>query len=161
MKRVAIEALANLQARLGICLIGYVVMPEHLHVLAYPHRKGEATPIPIGAVLQCFKQYLGRHGRQRLRDVWRQQGSLWSEPLNQWARGALGEQAIMHTRGHDRNIFTERELREKLDYCHKNPITRGLTPNASEWKWSSFRFYEFADCSILAMDWDGAWPILW
>ena len=49
----------------------------------------------------------------------------------------------MSTRGYDRNIFTERELREKLDYCHMNPITRGLVGDAADCKWSSYRFYEF------------------
>ena len=49
----------------------------------------------------------------------------------------------MNTRGYDRNIFTEGELHEKLDYCHKNPITRGLVGYAADWKWSSYRFYEF------------------
>jgi len=46
MKRVAIDAFNHLQVRLGICLVGYVIMPEHLHVLIYPHRRGEDTPLP-------------------------------------------------------------------------------------------------------------------
>lgn len=33
MKRVVIEALRALQTTLGVCLVGYVVMPEHVHVL--------------------------------------------------------------------------------------------------------------------------------
>jgi hypothetical protein len=136
-------------------------MPEHLHALVYPHRRGHDVPVPIGDILQTFKQYLGRHGKGRLRDVWRRQGQLWSAPLNRWANGAFAKREVMNTRGYDRNIFTEHDLREKLDYCHKNPITRGLVPNAVEWKWSSFRFYEFGDRSVLAMDRDGAWPIQW
>jgi hypothetical protein len=31
-------------------------------------------------------------------------------------------QQVMNTRGYDRNKFTKRELRQKLDYCHKNPL---------------------------------------
>lgn len=70
MKRVVIEALRVLQRRLGVCLVGYVVMPEHVHVLLYPHAKGDDVPIPIPSGLQAFKQFIGRHGKQRLRDVW-------------------------------------------------------------------------------------------
>jgi len=67
----------------------------------------------------------------------------------------------MNTRGYDRNIFTADELREKIDYCHKNPLTRGLVGDPADWKWSSYRFYEFGDASVLSMDWDGRWPIEW
>ncbi len=161
MKRVVIEALRALQTTLGVCLVGYVVMPEHVHVLLYPHARGTDVPIPIGNVLQVFKQYVGRHGKERLRDVWRRRQRLWSEPLNRWAQGSFDKQEVMNTRGYDRNIFTERELREKLDYCHKNPVTRGLVGDAAVWKWSSYRFHEFGDCSVLPMDWNGCWPIEW
>ena len=87
-------------------------MPEHLHVLLYPHVRGNDVPNPIANVLQAFKQYVGRHGKQRLRDVWRKRKRLWSEPLNRWARGSFDKQDVMNTRGYDRNIFTERELPE-------------------------------------------------
>lgn len=161
MKRVVIDALRRLQLQLDICLIGYVIMPEHLHILLLPHRRGEDEPTPIGSVLQCFKQYVGRHGKKRLREVWRKQKSLWSPPLNKWARGEFDKQEIMSTRGFDRNIFTERELRQKLDYCHKNPIARGLVDRAEQWPWSSYRFYMAGDESVLAMNWNGAWPVEW
>ena len=161
MKWIVIEALRKLQTSMGVCLIGYVIMPEHLHVLVYPHRRGDDIPIPIGKALQTFKQYLGRQGKERLRNIWRQQKRLWSEPLNRWANGDFDKQDIMNTRGYDRNIFTERGLHEKLDYCHKNPITRGLVAGAADWKWSSYRFYERADLSVLTMDWNGRWPIEW
>jgi hypothetical protein len=112
-------------------------------------------------VLQCFKQYVGRHGKKRLRDVWRTRGCLWSPPLNQWATGKFDKQEVMNARGYDHNIFTREVLHEKLAYCHKNPLTRGLVRDSAEWKWSSYRFYEFGDRSVLAMDWDGNWPIRW
>ena len=68
---------------------------------------------------------------------------------------------VMNTRGYDRNIFTERELCRKVDYVRKNSSTRGLVETAEAWPWSSYRCYAMCDASILAMDWDGAWPILW
>ncbi len=161
MKLVAIEALRLLQSTLGICLVGYVIMPEHVHVLIYPHTKHTDVPIPIGNVLQIFKQYIGRHGKERLRVVWRSQQCLWSEPLNRWAQGSHRNKKVMNTRGYDRNISTESKLHEKLDYCHKNPITRGLVSIAADWKWSSYRFYEFGDRSLISMDWNGSWPMEW
>ena len=161
MRRVVIEALRMLQQRFGICLIGYVVMPEHVHVLLFPHARGEDTPLPISRLLHRFKQHVGFYGKQRLRQIWREHGRLWSEPLNEWATGPRDEQTVWTTRGYDFNITEHKALLTKLDYCHKNPVTRVLAERPEDWPWSSYRFYEFGDSSLLAMDWDGAWPIVW
>lgn len=161
MKRVVVSALRHLQQKRGICLLAYVIMPEHLHILLYPHRRGEDTPIPISRLLRDFKQHIGFFGKERLRQVWRNQGRLWSEPLNRWAHGEFDKQDIMNTRGHDRNIFSQKELHEKIDYIHKNPITRGLVAGAADWKWSSYRYYALGDASVLEMNWDGKWPMVW
>ena len=48
----------------------------------------------------------------------------------------------------------------KLDYMHRNPITRGLVERAEQWRWSSDQFYEFGDDSLIAIDWDGPWPLV-
>ena len=64
-------------------------------------------------------------------------------------------------RRHLFNVYRFKKLREKLDYCHRNPITRGLVDRPEQWCWSSYRYYELDDRSVLAMDWDGQWPIIW
>jgi len=161
MKRVVVDALRQLQARFGICLVAYVIMPEHVHVMLYPHVSGGDQPVPVSRLWQAFKQHVGFYGKECLRELWRERGRLWSEPLNQWAHGATGKRQIMETRGYDFNIDRHDTLLQKIDYCHKNPVTRGLVAGAADWPWSSFRFYESGDRSVLAMDWDGQWPIVW
>jgi hypothetical protein len=49
---------------------------------------------------------------------------------------------------------------EKLDYMRKNPITRGLVDRPEQRAWSSYRYYEFGDELLIAMDWDASWPIV-
>ena len=161
MKRVVINGLRRLQERFGICLIGYVVMPDHVHVLLYPHARTSDEPVPVATLLHAFKKDVGFDGKARLRDIWRRDGKLWSPSLNQWARGEFGKQSIWTTRGYDFNIDRGDTLLTKLDYCHKNPVTRELVTGAVDWHWSSFRYYELDDGSVLAMDWDGEWPIVW
>ena len=67
----------------------------------------------------------------------------------------------MNARGYDFNVERHKTLLEKIDYCHKNPVTRELVGHPQDWPWSSFRFYELDDRSTLSMDWDGSWPIVW
>jgi putative transposase len=38
-------------------------------------------------------------------------------------------------------VFTEKKMREKLDYMHNNPVRRGLAASPGDWPWSSWRFY--------------------
>lgn len=161
MKQVAVDGLKVVQADFNICLVGYVIMPDHVHVLIYPHAHGCDTPINISKLLNRFKQHTGYYGKACLRDYWHQHDRLWSEPLNQWARGTLDRQDLWNPRGYDFNIDRQHTLLEKLEYCHKNPITRGLVDAPEDWPWSSYRFYEMDDRSALTMDWNGQWPIIW
>jgi len=58
---------------------------------------------------------------------------------NAWATGGKNEQTIWNIRGYDFNVRTHKTLLEKLDYCHKNPLTRALVDRAEDWPWSSYR----------------------
>jgi len=161
LKRVVLDGLRHLQTDFGVCLIGYVIMPEHVHVLLYPHERDRDDPIPISNLLHAFKRHVSHYGKEALRAYWRQHAALWSEPLNRWARGEFETRAVWFKRGYDFNVFRHRTLLEKLDYCHKNPITRGLVDRPEQWRWSSYCYYEMGDHSLLSMDWDGSWPIQW
>ena len=127
MKHIVVDAFRILQSRLDVCLIAYVIMPEHLHLIVFPHAKGDDQPIPISKLLHAFKQHIGFHGKRCLRDHWRRYGKLWSQPLNAWARGEFDKQIIMNARGYDFNIDQHKALRQKIDYCHKNPSRAGLS----------------------------------
>jgi len=161
MKRLVVDGLRLLQTDLKVCLIAYVVMPDHVHFIVLPHARATAEPIPISVVLHRFKKHVGIEAKACLRRIWRRKGRLWADPLNQWATGAYPRQVVLNTRGYDFNITEHGTLLEKIDYCHKNPITRGLVESPEQWRWSSYRFYERNDRSLLSMDWDGAWPIEW
>jgi putative transposase len=97
----------------GFCVTGYVVMPEHVHLLvSEPERRTLAT------ALQMLKQNVGRE----LRDL-ANGGPFWLE------------------RYYDFNVYSERKRIEKLRYIHRNPVMRGLVINPEDWEWSSYRHY--------------------
>ena len=55
--------------------------------------------------------------------------------------------------GYDRNIHTENELEEKIVYIHENPVRRGLVLQATDWRWSSARWYAGVRTGQLEVDW--------
>jgi putative transposase len=110
-------------------VVGYVVMPEHVHLLlSEPER---ADP---GTVIQALKQ---RFARAVLRDLrgrcMPEQASLWNEPLAQ--------SHIWQARFYDFLVYTKKKRMEKVHYMHRNPVTRGLVLEPEQWRWSSFRDY--------------------
>ncbi len=120
---------------------------------------GADGPVGVSTVLHDLKQCVGRHGKEALRLIWREAQSLGRPPMDAWALG-FGVKPFWKTRAHDFNVTTEKTLHASLDYIHKNPITRGLVEQAEQWVWSSYRYYEYDDDSVIAMDWDGSWPIV-
>lgn len=54
----------------------------------------------------------------------------------------------------EKEIFTERFLRQKLNYIHRNPIRAGMMDDPSEYPYSSYRNYVDEDDSLIEIDRD-------
>jgi putative transposase len=110
-------------------VVGYVVMPEHVHLLlSEPER---ADP---GTVVQVLKQRFARTVLRELRGRRKpEQAALWNEPLTQ--------SRVWQARFYDFLVYTKKKRMEKLHYMHRNPVARGLVLEPQQWAWSSFRDY--------------------
>jgi putative transposase len=98
----------------GFRVVGFVVMPEHFHLLM-----SEPDCGTVSTVLQVVKQRFARK-------------------VN-WVAGS--EQQIFQRRFYDFNVYSARKVEEKVAYIHLNPVRRGLAESAVEWVWSSAGFY--------------------
>ena len=94
------------------CVLGYVVMPEHAHLLVSEPEKAD-----LATAVQALKQSVSR--RLALRAA---------EPFWQ-------------ARYYDFNVWSDQKRIEKLRYIHRNPVRRGLVAKPEDWPWSSFRHY--------------------
>ena len=59
---------------------------------------------------------------------------------------------VCQRRFYDFNVWTDRKIREKLDYMPNNPVERRLVEKPGDWPWSNWRSYYLQDSSVLAMD---------
>jgi putative transposase len=113
-KNLFVKILGEVRARLGFQLIGYVVMPEHVHLLI------DETPKALPAkVIQVLKQRVSRRLRGKRRSA---QGQL----ALQFPGDPGDHRRFWQRRYYDFNVYSEKKLREKLDYMHANPVTRNL-----------------------------------
>jgi REP element-mobilizing transposase RayT len=65
---------------------------------------------------------------------------------------ADGRPAIWQRRCYDHNCREPHIVVEKINYCHKNPVTRGLVALPDDWPWSSSRWYSGAGEVMLEID---------
>jgi putative transposase len=93
----------------GCYVTGYVVMPEHVHLLiSEPERN------TLSVVIQMLKQ-------------------ITSHKLK-----LEGSARFWRTRYYDFPVWSEGERVEKLRYIHRNPLKRGLVARPEQRRWSSF-----------------------
>ena len=143
-RNVFVAALTRIRERYHFLLVGYVVMPEHVHLLISEEPK--CTP---SLVLKVLKQRVSRDlRRQRLRVPAGQMGLPFKD-------GAAELPRFWQPRFYDFNVYSARKIREKLEYMHDNPVKRGLVGNPGEWVWSSFKSYEKGEGGLALIDFAG------
>lgn len=105
------EMLERLRQRHHFYVFGYVLMPEHVHLLLSEPEK-LSLAFTIGALKTEVSKRSGLEG-----------GNFWQR------------------RYYDFNVFTYQKFTEKLKYIHRNPVKRGLVERPEEWQWSSYCHY--------------------
>ncbi len=121
--------------------IGYVVMLEHVHLLLSEPKKG--TP---SKVLQVLKQKVSRALRGRGTNSVPGQLSL------AFPRRAGDSTAFWQRRFYDFNVWSEKKLKEKLEYMHANAVSRKLVVHPKEWPWSSWSYYAKGEKGLIRID---------
>jgi len=125
-----LKILAQVRDRYDFALIGYVVMPEHIHLLISEPNIGNPSD-----VMKALKQRVSRALREKRR------GGIKGQ-MEFWGRNDLERYAhFWQRRFYDFNVWSTKKRNEKLNYIHFNPVNRGLAQTPKDWMWSSYRFY--------------------
>jgi putative transposase len=119
-------ALERVRQQNELCVYGYVVMPEHVHLLVSEPERGT-----LAQAMQSLKQGVARRLALRAAD------SFWQ------------------ARYYDFNVWSERKFAQKLRYIHRNPVERGLVARPEHWAWSSFRHYVSGDSGRVEIESQG------
>jgi len=120
-REVFLKVLEEVRRRYQCVVIGYVVMPEHVHLLV-----SEPQQRPLATAIQALK--LGFSRRLLAEERRPHPGRKTRETL-----GAH----VWQARYYDFNVSTSAKRVEKLRYIHRNPVRRGLVEVPEQWPWSS------------------------
>jgi putative transposase len=106
------QTLERVRVWYGCYIAGYVVMPEHVHLLI-----SEPERSKLSVAIQMLKQITSQELRAKhLSRFWQ-------------------------VRYYDFPVWSEAKRIGKLRYIHRNPVERGLVESPEDWKWSSFVHY--------------------
>jgi putative transposase len=134
--------LAEVRTQYQFAVIGYVVMPEHVHLLLSEPRKRDPS-----IVVQLLKQRVSRRLRRRISTrTSTQQLRLWRD------LSGANHRSFWQRRFYDFNVWSRKKRTEKLNYMHMNPVKRGLVPDPKLWPWSSYRFYQYGEENLCTPD---------
>jgi putative transposase len=136
-----LKILEQVRGRCAASVVGYVVMPEHVHLLLSEPRKGT-----LAKLLQVLKQRVSHAMRRRRRRRVSGQLSLafpasCAELRRFWQR-----------RYYDFNVYSAQKIREKLDYIHSNPVKRKLVMHPKDWPWSSWACYARGEQGVVRIE---------
>jgi putative transposase len=129
-----VTALTNARDKHRFKLVAWVVMPEHVHVILVPGGEIDSRGSSLPAILIGLKKPLSETIIARWRALkWNKIAAVTDSRgrVHFWQPGG----------GFDRNVRDADELAREVRYIHQNPVTRGLVPHASDWPWSSARWY--------------------
>ncbi len=109
--------------------MAWVIMPEHFHLLLRPAAEQTAATI-----LRRLKAPFARRVLARWREL--------DAPVIPRIRARSGQLHFWQVGGgYDRNLVSQAEVLEKINYIHANPVRRGLAATPTEYRWSSAAHY--------------------
>ncbi len=132
-------------------VIGYVIMPNHLHYIIWPESK-----YFISNILRDFKKHTAkqiieqlkydkREGRiqnpayQLPRGIPNPASSEWTKTMLNtfYLNSSKQEFRVWQPNNWVENIYSERFLEQKLNYIHDNPVRAGFVINPEDFPYSS------------------------
>ena len=126
-----LSSLETARHRRKFALLGYLMMPNHLHILFAP-----LAPDTLSNVLREIKISAAK----RILAARKASGAFWQP------------------RSFDRIIRTRDDFDKALLYIHLNPVTANLVDDPSKWRWSSWFGWNPSGAPPLPID-KIEWPI--
>ena len=137
--------LEQTRKRYRFVVVGYVVMPEHFHLLITEPEVG--TPSTVMQVLKQRSAHALLPKRKR------------SDPRQPNLFAELPREPFWQARFYDFNVWTSKKRIEKLRYMHRNPVKRGLVGSPEQWRCSSYRFYRLDEPGLVRVN--EGWGKIW
>lgn len=144
---IVIENLKFYRKKYGFALYGYVIMPDHYHILINTWGK-----YGIEKVKEDMNKFIAR---QIILDL-KTRHAKELEKFRVESAPRKGHRAheyrIFQKGGVDVELLSLKKVMEKIEYMHKNPIRADLVQSIEEYKFSSACNYYLDEHSLIELD---------
>ncbi|NQT23950.1 transposase [candidate division KSB1 bacterium] len=143
--QIIINSLNYCRANKGLLLLGFIIMPTHMHMVTSNH-----SDTILSEIMRDFRAYTSRKIRKQLeldgresflkvfensaRNLPKQQYRIWQEDYHPVA------------------LYSEDWFHQKMNYMHDNPVRIGFVDLPEHWKYSSARNWILDDDRLISID---------
>jgi putative transposase len=128
-----LEALEFARRKWSFDLWGYVLMPEHVHLLIYLRE----PELKAGKIAGEIKESVGRRAIAYIEAY----APQWLSRITTCEGQRIRRRFWQPGGDYDRNVVEPSTVHQMIDYIHANPVRRGLVASIEDWQWSSARWY--------------------
>jgi putative transposase len=147
-----LSVLERMRIRYQFVVVGYVIMPEHIHLLiSEPQEKNPST------VMQALKLGFARRVLVQSKPQAKRRVDAAQTDLIEHVPQRICPQRVWQKRFYDFNVWTEHKRVEKLGYMHRNPVQRGLVESPELCRWSSYRACSLGEAGPVKIN---GWEVL-
>ncbi|MBI5184527.1 MAG: transposase [Nitrospinae bacterium] len=139
---IILQSLKFCQKEKGLEIYGYVIMPNHFHLLA-GHKTRKAMP----GIIRDMKKHTAKEIIKYLKGLGTYGEMPWIRPFH-----AEKPSMVWQPGYHPQAVFSQPVFSEKLKYIHGNPVKQGFVERPEHWKYSSARNYILDDHSLVVLD---------
>ena len=145
---VLVESVNYCRENKGMELYCYCFMPSHIHFI---FRSAKEEPSEL---LRDFKKYTSRkliqvieNNPQESRKEW----LLWMFKRAGKKNATTTQYQFWQQHNKPIELWSEKVIKQKINYIHNNPVVCGFVVNPEDWKYSSARNYQ-DDFTVLEID---------
>ena len=136
-RQIILDSLSYLRTNKRTQLNAFVVMSTHVHAVLWPE-----DGINLSNITRDFKRFTSREiSRESKRQGAEKYIKVFEQARKENRAQDVSKYQVWQEGSHPEAIFSERFVKQKLDYIHVNPVKAGMAKTAEEWPYSSARAY--------------------
>lgn len=144
-KYVIINALKYCQENKGLTIFAYCLMPSHLHLFC----RADVT-FSLSEIMRDFKKYTSKKIIQTILEEPESRREWLLDYFKKSCEHLARQQSykIWQDGYHAEEIFSNRWIREKINYIHQNPVKEKIVTEPENYYFSSSRNYADLDSAL-------------
>jgi REP element-mobilizing transposase RayT len=152
---ITIDSLKYCQQHKGLKLFAYVIMSNHIHLLA------QSETGDLSDIIRDFKNHTSKKFLEVVNDNIESR-SDWMKLVFEYHGKYKNKQTnqVWTHENHAEHIYSQKFIEQKVDYIHNNPVRAGIVSRPEDYLYSSARNYAELDSIIDVVKIDFKWKTI-